>query len=72
MEHTTNIRIINLSSRSINDEILEAITFQTLSEANTILAQYNMKIREFEQIFNDGQLQETVLTIGDTKETDIY
>jgi len=72
MEHTTNIRIINLSSRSINDEILEAITFQTLSEANTILAQYNLKIREFEQIFNDGQLHETVLTIGDTKETDIY
>lgn len=68
----TNLKIINKSTRTINDEIVDAIMFQSLSEANKVLAEYNLKIREFERVFDDDDhVTETILTIDDTKSSDI-
>lgn len=68
----SDLKIINKSSRTINDEIVDAMTFKTLNDTNEVLAQYNLKIREFERIFDeDGNAIETIVTIDDTKNSDI-
>lgn len=68
----TNLKIINKSSRTINDEIVDAMMFKSLSEANEVLAEYNLKLREIERVFDDDDhVTETILTIDDTKSSDI-
>ena len=59
------VKVINNSSRELPEEAMDAITFKTLSEANNILAEYNLKIVEMERELDNGHLLSQTITIDD-------
>ena len=60
------VKVINNSSRELPEEAIDAITYKTLSEANNILAEYNLKIVEMERELDNGHLLSQTITIADT------
>lgn len=60
------VRIINKSSRELPEEAIDAISFRSLTEANEVLEEYNLKIYEMEREFEDGKLSSQTLTLVDT------
>ena len=65
-EHFTSI--INLSSKPLAEEAVNAILYTELDEANEILEEYNLKITKFDVEFDkdDHPIKQT-LTIEDYK-----
>jgi len=65
-EHFTSI--INLSSKPLTEEAVNAILYTELDEANEILEEYNLKITKFDVEFDkdDHPIKQT-LTIEDFK-----
>lgn len=65
-EHFTSI--INLSSKPLAEETVNAILYKQLDEANDVLEEYNLKITKFDVEFdeNDHVIKQT-LTIEDFK-----
>jgi hypothetical protein len=50
---------------AIPQEVLDSILFKSLSEANDVLSDHNIKIAEYDQIMDAGKLVEQKLTIVD-------
>lgn len=65
-EHFTSI--INLSSRPLAEEAVNAILYKQLDEANDVLEEYNLKITKFDVEFDEDKhpIKQT-LTIEDFK-----
>lgn len=59
------VKIVNKSSRELPEEAVDAISFRTLTDANEILEEYNLKISEMEREIEDGKLVTQTLTITD-------
>lgn len=59
------VKIVNKSSRELPEEAVDAISFKTLTDANEILEEYNLKILEMEREFEDGSLVTQTFTIAD-------
>lgn len=59
------VKIVNKSSRELPEEAVDAISFKTLTDANEVLEEYNLKILEMEREFEDGKLVTQTLTITD-------
>ena len=59
------VKIVNKSSRELPEEAVDAISFRTLTDANEILEEYNLKISEMEREIEDGHLINQTLTITD-------
>ena len=65
-EHFTSI--INLSSKPLAEEAVNAILFKHLDEANDVLEEYNLKITKFDVEFDEnGHVIKQTLTIEDFK-----
>lgn len=65
-EHFTSI--INLSSKPLADEVVAAILYKQLDEANDVLEEYNLKITKFDVEFDEnGHVIKQTLTIEDFK-----
>ena len=65
-EHFTSI--INLSSKPLADEVVTAILYKQLDEANDVLEEYNLKITKFDVEFDEnGHVIKQTLTIEDFK-----
>lgn len=65
-EHFTSI--INLSSKSLAEETVNAILYKQLDEANDVLEEYNLKITKFDVEFDEnGHVIKQTLTIEDFK-----
>ena len=65
-EHFTSI--INLSSKPLAEEAVNAILFKQLDEANDVLEEYNLKITKFDVEFDEnGHVIKQTLTIEDFK-----
>ena len=65
-EHFTSI--INLSSKPLAEEAVNAILFKQLDEANDVLEEYNLKITKFDVEFDEnGHVIKQTLTIKDFK-----
>ena len=60
------IRIVNKSTRELPEEAIDAISFKSLTEANEILEEYNLKISEMEREFEDGKLSSQTIVLVDT------
>lgn len=58
------VKIVNKSKRELPEEVIEALTFKTVSEANDILDEYNLKIVEYERVLKDAKIKEQIFTIG--------
>lgn len=58
------VKIVNKSKRELPEEVIEALTFKTVSEANDILEEYNLKIVEYERVLKDAKIKEQIFTIG--------
>ena len=65
---SVELKIKNVSKKAIPEELLDAITFKTLNDANDIAEQYNLKIIEMDRVIKDGKIVEQILTIGDINE----
>lgn len=61
------IRVINKSSRELPEELADACMQLTITDVNNVADEYNLKIVEYEKIFDDGELLEVIYTIGDIK-----
>lgn len=59
------VKIVNKSSRELPEEAVDAISFKTLTDANEVLEEYNLKILEMEREFEDGSLVTQTFTITD-------
>ena len=59
------VKIVNKSSRELPEEAVDAISFKTLTDANEVLEEYNLKILEMEREFEDGSLITQTFTIAD-------
>ena len=59
------VKIVNKSSRELPEEAVDAISFKTLTDANEVLEEYNLKILEMEREFEDGSLVTQTITIAD-------
>lgn len=59
------VKIVNKSSRELPEEAVDAISFKTLTDANEVLEEYNLKILEMEREFEDGNLVTQTITISD-------
>ena len=59
------VKIVNKSSRELPEEAVDAISFKTLTDANEVLEEYNLKILEMEREFEDGSLVTQTITISD-------
>ena len=60
------LTIINNSSLSgIPEEVIDLISFHTLNQANEVLADYDLKISEYEKVMNAGHLVEQKITLVD-------
>jgi hypothetical protein len=59
------VKIVNKSSRELPEEAVDAISFKTLTDANEVLEEYNLKILEMEREFEDGSLITQIFTIAD-------
>lgn len=65
-EHFTSI--INLSSKPLAEEAVNAILYKQLDEANDVLEEYNLKITKFDVEFNENShVIKQTLTIEDFK-----
>jgi hypothetical protein len=65
-EHFTSI--INLSSKPLAEEAVNAILYKQLDEANDVLDEYNLKITKFDVEFDEnGHVIKQTLTIEDFK-----
>lgn len=65
-EHFTSI--INLSSKLLAEEAVNAILYKQLDEANDVLEEYNLKITKFDVEFDEnGHVIKQTLTIEDFK-----
>lgn len=65
-EHFTSI--INLSSKPLAEEAVNAILYKQLDEANDVLEEYNLKITKFDVEFDEnGHTIKQTLTIEDFK-----
>ena len=65
-EHFTSI--INLSSKPLTEEAVNAILYKQLDEANDVLEEYNLKITKFDVEFDEnGHIIKQTLTIEDFK-----
>ena len=65
-EHFTSI--INLSSKPLAKEAVNAILYKQLDEANDVLEEYNLKITKFDVEFDEnGHVIKQTLTIEDFK-----
>jgi hypothetical protein len=65
-EHFTSI--INLSSKPLPEEAVNAILYKQLDEANDVLEEYNLKITKFDVEFDEnGHVIKQTLTIEDFK-----
>ena len=65
-EHFTSI--INLSSKPLAEEAVNAILYKQLDEANAVLEEYNLKITKFDVEFDEnGHVIKQTLTIEDFK-----
>lgn len=65
-EHFTSI--INLSSKPLAEEAVNAILYKQLDEANNVLEEYNLKITKFDVEFDEnGHVIKQTLTIEDFK-----
>ena len=65
-EHFTSI--INLSSKPLAEEAVNAILYKQLDKANDVLEEYNLKITKFDVEFDDnGHAIKQTLTIEDFK-----
>jgi len=65
-EHFTSI--INLSSKPLAEEAVNAILYKQLDEANDVLEEYNLKITKFDVEFDEnGHVIKQTLTIEDFK-----
>lgn len=65
-EHFTSI--INLSSKPLAEEAVNAILYKQLDEANDVLDEYNLKITKFDVEFDEtGHAIKQTLTIEDFK-----
>lgn len=61
------VKIVNNSSKVLNEEITYACMHETISEASDVLSAYNLKIHELERIFDkDDNVLETIITIADS------
>lgn len=60
------IRIVNKSTRELPEEAIDAISFKSLTEANEVLEEYNLKISEMEREFEDGKLSSQTIVLIDT------
>ena len=60
------IRIVNKSTRELPEEAIDAISFKSLTEANEVLVEYNLKISEMEREFEDGKLSSQTIVLVDT------
>jgi len=60
--------IINLSSKPLAEEAVNAILYKQLDEANDVLEEYNLKITKFDVEFDEnGHVIKQTLTIEDFK-----
>lgn len=63
-EHFTSI--INLSSKPLAEEAVNAILYKQLDKANDVLEEYNLKITKFDVEFDEnGHVIKQTLTIED-------
>lgn len=59
------VKIVNKSSRELPEEVVDAISFKTLTDVNEVLEEYNLKILEMERDIEDEKLVTQTFTIAD-------
>ena len=59
------VKIVNKSSRELPEEVVDAISFKTLTDVNEVLEEYNLKILEMERDIEDETLVTQTFTIAD-------
>lgn len=59
------VKIVNKSSRELPEEVVDAISFKTLTDVNEVLEEYNLKILEMERDIEDEKLVIQTFTIAD-------
>lgn len=61
------VKVKNLSDKAIPQELVDQILFNNIDPFNKVAEEYNLKIIELKNIFNDENvLVEQELTIGDS------
>lgn len=63
---TMKVKIKNKSSREIPQELVDAIPFKSFDEVNRIAEEYNLRITELSNGYENGELVEQELTFGDS------
>lgn len=63
---TLKVKIKNKSSRDIPAELVDALPFKTVDEVNRIAEEYNLRITELSNGYENGELVEQELTFGDS------
>lgn len=58
-------KVINKSHRELPEEIANACGNMSIGEINDIAEEYNLKIIEYEKVFEECKLVEETFTIGD-------
>lgn len=58
------VKIKNQSKRELPEEVIDALTFNSISEANDILEEYNLKLIEYERVLKDAKVVEQVFIVG--------
>ena len=66
-ETEVKVKLINESSRELPGEIMDKCIFSNTSELSEMAEEYNLRIKCFEKVFNDGVLVEQIITFGDIK-----
>jgi hypothetical protein len=63
---TMKVKIKNKSSREIPQELVDAVPFKSFDEVNRIADEYNLRITELSNGYENGKLVEQELTFGDS------
>lgn len=58
-------KVINKSNRELPEELVNACTGCSIGEINAVAEDYNLKLIEYEKVFNNNIVDEEIYTIGD-------
>ena len=61
----TKVKFVNESKRDIPSEIVDNILFKTIDQINSLAEEYNLKIIELSNEYDDGKLVEQTFVFGD-------
>ena len=63
---TMKVKIKNKSSREIPQELVDAIPFKSFDEVNRIADEYNLRVTELSNGYENAKLVEQEITFGDS------